>query len=159
MLPLLLDVGWLGSVTDVATFVAVVVGVHRMQQRLDYAAAGVVALARAADGVRGDLLARDLDVDDSDVRAVRADGGFPAESDPDGDAHAPHHFYVGVGLAVFGFASIWPYYPATGAATVLLGTLLLVDDVVSHVFGVPTPVDWVWRRLVAPNLPANGGPL
>lgn len=84
MLPLLLDVGWLGSPVDVATFVVVLVGMHRIQRRVRRAAAGVVALARAVDGVRGDLLARDLDVDDADVRAVRADGGRRAEESDGG---------------------------------------------------------------------------
>ncbi|WP_255212513.1 hypothetical protein [Halorubrum sp. CBA1229] len=45
---------------------------------------------------------------------------FDPEEEPDGDALAPHHFYVGVALALFGFASIWPYYPATGAGFALL---------------------------------------
>jgi hypothetical protein len=30
---------------------------------------------------------------------------------------APEHFYVGVALSLFGFVLIWPYYPATGAAS------------------------------------------
>jgi len=71
---------------------------------------------------------------------------FPAEEEPDGDAHAPHHFYIGLFLAAFGFASIWPYYPQTGAAVTVLGTLMLLDDVLSHVWGVWTPLDWVWTE-------------
>jgi len=31
---------------------------------------------------------------------------FDPEEELDGDALAPHHFYVGVALALFGFASI-----------------------------------------------------
>jgi hypothetical protein len=38
---------------------------------------------------------------------------FDPEEEPDGDALAPHHFYVGVALSLFGFASIWPYLRAS----------------------------------------------
>jgi len=37
------------------------------------------------------------------------------------DALAPNHFYVVVALALFGFASIWPYYPAIGAGFAFIG--------------------------------------
>lgn len=78
------------------------------------------------------------------------DGGFPAEAEPDGDVLAPHHFYIGVGAAVFGFASVWPYYPVTGASMTILGVLIVADDVLSHAFGVPTPLDLVWKRAIRP---------
>lgn len=75
---------------------------------------------------------------------------FPAESEPDGDVSAPHHFYIGVGIAVFGFVSVWDLYPVTGASMVLLGTAILADDVVSHAFGVWTPLDSLWERVILP---------
>jgi hypothetical protein len=75
---------------------------------------------------------------------------YPAEDEPDGNVSAPHHFYVGMALAAFGFMSVWPLYPVTGSSMVLVGTLILVDDVVSHVFGIPTPLDELWKRAIAP---------
>jgi hypothetical protein len=80
------------------------------------------------------------------------DGGFPHEAEPDGDASAPHHFYIGVGAAVFGFASVWQYYPATGAGMVAVGILIAADDAVSHIFGWWTPLDAVWRRVIRPAM-------
>ena len=41
---------------------------------------------------------------------------FPAEDEPDGDVTYPHHFYIGIALAVFSFYFVWPHYPTTGAA-------------------------------------------
>lgn len=75
---------------------------------------------------------------------------FPAENEPDGDVSAPHHFYVGVAVAVFGFAFTWDLYPVTGAALTVAGTLILADDVLSHAFGVPTPLDTLWSRVLFP---------
>ena len=75
---------------------------------------------------------------------------FPAEEEPDGDVSAPHHFYVGVAVAVFGFVSVWDIYPVTGAALTVGGSLILLDDVISHAFGVPTPLDTLWSRLLYP---------
>lgn len=80
---------------------------------------------------------------------------FPAEEEPDGDAMAPHHFYIGMGVALFGFLWVWPYYPVTGSLSVLIGSAILLDDVISHVFGVWTPLDWVWNRFILPNLPES----
>jgi hypothetical protein len=80
---------------------------------------------------------------------------FPAEDEPDGDVSAPHHFYVGLLVALFGFASVWPTYPATGAVMTVVGALILVDDVVSHVWGVWTPLDWLFNRLIRPRLPSR----
>lgn len=71
---------------------------------------------------------------------------FPAEEEPDGDVQAPHHFYVGVLVACFGFISVWPFYAETGAVMVLVGLLVALDDALSHAFGIWTPLDWVWRR-------------
>lgn len=80
--------------------------------------------------------------------------GFPAEDEPDGNALAPHHAYVGILLTGFAFLFIWPRYPTTGAALSLLGTLILADDVISHAFGVWTPIDWAWGK-VRPYLPST----
>ena len=71
---------------------------------------------------------------------------FPKERVPDGDILAPHHFYVGVALAVFGFMFVWPYYSAVGAAMSILGVAIMLDDLVSHAFGIWTPLDAVWKR-------------
>lgn len=78
---------------------------------------------------------------------------FPAEQEPDGDVLAPHHFYVGLLLAWFGFMFIWPTYPVTGSLSVLVGLLIAADDAISHALGVWTPIDWVWRRFIRPRIP------
>lgn len=77
---------------------------------------------------------------------------FDPEEEPDGDALAPHHFYVGVALALslFGFASIWTYYPATGASFAFIGLLVALDDVIEHITPYPTPLDQVWKRVIHP---------
>lgn len=80
---------------------------------------------------------------------------FPAEEEPDGDVFAPHHFYIGMVLALFSFVTVWPYYPVTGAAAVLVGTLILLDDAISHAFGVWTPLDALWKRVIRPRLPST----
>jgi hypothetical protein len=84
-------------------------------------------------------------------------GDFPAEQEPDGNVAAPHHFYIGTGVMVFAFASIWPLYPVTGASLTILGLVIAADDVLSHVFGVWTPLDWVWKVAIRPNLPGDNG--
>lgn len=77
---------------------------------------------------------------------------YPAEDEPDGDVLLPHHFYTGVLLASFGFMFVWPAYPTVGATMAVAGLLVALDDVVSHAFGVWTPLDALWnsglRRLV-----------
>lgn len=84
---------------------------------------------------------------------------------------------VGLVGSFFSFLFIWPYYPEVGAAgslvalLVALGglfrpkfwwktykdrlhiaavvfTLIAIDDIVSHAFGIWTPVDWVWKEYV-----------
>ena len=75
---------------------------------------------------------------------------FDPEEEPDGDALAPHHFYVGVALALFGFASVWPYYPATGAGFALIGLLVALDDAIEHATPYSTPLDQVWKRVIYP---------
>ena len=74
---------------------------------------------------------------------------FPAERIPDGAIFAPHHLYVGLLVAGFSFALVWRYYPVTGSAGTLLGVLIALDDAVSHAFGIPTPLDWVWTAYLA----------
>lgn len=72
------------------------------------------------------------------------------EEEPDGDALAPHHFWVGVAVAVFSFGSVWRYYPTLGAVGSLIGLLIALDDAVEHAFNVPTPLDMIWVRYIAP---------
>jgi len=78
------------------------------------------------------------------------DGGFPVEAEPDGDISAPHHFYIGLGAAAFGFASVWPYYPVTGASMAGIGLIIAADDFLSHAFGIPTPFDLLWKKAIRP---------
>lgn len=94
----------------------------------------------------------DHDREPHSVDDLVADGGrrFPHEDEPDGDVTAPHHFYVGVVVAVFGFWSVWDLYPVTGAGMVLVGLLVALDDAVSHAFGWPTPLDLVWKKAIYP---------
>jgi hypothetical protein len=70
---------------------------------------------------------------------------FPAESEPDGDVSAPHHFYIGILVSLFAFVSVWDLYPVTGSLMVLLGLLIAIDDALSHAFGIWTPLDWIWQ--------------
>lgn len=73
---------------------------------------------------------------------------FPADDVPDGDVLAPHHAYIGLALTLFGFLFVWPYYPQTGAALSLLGILVTADDVLEHAFGIWTPLDALWKRVL-----------
>lgn len=127
---------------------------------------------------------------------------LPAEAVPDGFAWAPHHLTWGllitllivfivwddyrrkepvittgaVGLALFSFLFIWPFYPVLGALGTLAGVsaalavalapgewdvyptryrilaasaaLIALDDAVSHAFGVWTPVDALWKVML-----------
>jgi hypothetical protein len=117
---------------------------------------------------------------------------FPHDAVPDGHIGAPHHLYVGILIAVLGFASawddqqrdpllaaggigmtlfafalVWPFYAALGALLTLFGLivtavgaltarelfakkhamlvsagiLIAADDAVEHAFGVWTPLD------------------
>ena len=124
---------------------------------------------------------------------------FPADAVPDGAVFAPHHVYMGLLLALlavaivwddtagkepwvgtvalflasFAFATVWTYYPETGAVLslagvglaiastalpfwqsyawigprglLLLGALVALDDVAEHAFGVWTPLDALWK--------------
>lgn len=75
---------------------------------------------------------------------------YPHEDEPDNDATAPHHFYIGVGVSVFAFITIWDLYPATGATLVIVGLLIAADDALSHAFGIPTPLDQLWKKAIYP---------
>jgi hypothetical protein len=79
---------------------------------------------------------------------------FNPEPIPDGAALAPHHFYVGIGIAVFGFLFVWWVYPRTGATLALVGLLVALDDVVQHAFQVRTPLHFVWWGVVYPVIRA-----
>lgn len=72
------------------------------------------------------------------------------EKEPDGDAAAPHHFYIGVFVSVFGFASVWPYYSNTGAVMAIAGLLIALDDAIEHATPYPTPLDQLWKRVIFP---------
>jgi len=78
---------------------------------------------------------------------------LPAEDEPDGNVSAPHHFYLGVILASYGFFFVWPTFPLTGASAALIGLLIALDDVVSHMFGVWTPLDWAYNSFIRQHVP------
>jgi hypothetical protein len=61
-----------------------------------------------------------------------------------------HHYYMGVALSLFGFASIWPYYSATGTGFAFIGLLVTLDDVIEHMTPYSTPLDQVWKRVIYP---------
>jgi len=77
---------------------------------------------------------------------------FNPEPIPDGVVLAPHHFYIGVMMATFGFLFVWRLYPRTGATLSLVGLLIALDDVVEHTFGIRTPLDVIGRVIVLPLL-------
>ena len=68
------------------------------------------------------------------------------------DGLASHHFYVSVALALFGCASVWPYYPATGAGFALICLLIALDDAIEHATPYATPLDQVWKHVIYPLL-------
>lgn len=74
------------------------------------------------------------------------------EKEPDGERFAPHHFYIGVIVSTFAFVFMWSgdLYPQTAAIMTIFGLLIAADDVVSHAFQVPTPLDTVWKRVIYP---------
>lgn len=68
----LVDIGAVGSPTDVATFVLVLVMlVLKFRPRIETLAAAVVALAERRDDVDDDRLRDELDVADREVEALR----------------------------------------------------------------------------------------
>jgi hypothetical protein len=74
---------------------------------------------------------------------------YPAEDEPDGDVLLPHHAYLGLIMAAYGFMFVWPAYPEIGATMAVVGTFVLADDVVSHAFGVWTPIDAGWKWVLS----------
>ena len=83
MTTLLIGIGILGSVTDLATFLAVLIGIHRLRDTVDTLAAGVVAVAREHHRVDDDSLQSELDIEDRDVAALQqpVPDGPPPEND------------------------------------------------------------------------------
>jgi len=130
---------------------------------------------------------------------------FPHEAVPDSAIFGPHHLYVGVLVvlavvwvvsdnyphrepllaavgalvALFAFATVWPYYPPVGALGALAGLTLAavgilwpggiwgayplrarglavvgvavaLDDVIEHAFPVATPLDVLFARVIYP---------
>lgn len=74
----MIDVGWLGSPVDAATFVVVFVAIVKdLRPRLEDNEAATVANARHTPGVDADHVQKDLDVVDRDADAyeVATDGG------------------------------------------------------------------------------------
>jgi len=73
MFPAFVDVGWLGSPVDVGTFLVVVtMFVYELRPRYRTLGAAVIALAREHLQVDADRLQDELDVEESEVKAVRA---------------------------------------------------------------------------------------
>jgi len=72
MVPAFVDVGWLGSPVDVATFLTVVVMfAYELRPRQQRLGAAVVALAREHLRVDDDRLQEELDVDEREVDSLR----------------------------------------------------------------------------------------
>lgn len=75
MLPLLIDVGSVGSYTDVATLVVSLTVLLRLMRSQGDGHAVAAALSRRVDGVDEDRVAADLEVDGADVEQyLIADG-------------------------------------------------------------------------------------
>lgn len=93
----------------------------------------------------------------------------------------PMFAFIGAIVSLFGFSLTWKYYPFVGVILCFVGLLLviigilrtwfneshkypksyyillsigiliMVDDLVSHGFGIATPLDtWVWEGLIFP---------
>jgi hypothetical protein len=164
-------IGDVGSLTDLATLLVALVVLRETRNQQDTGHAVVVALAEWTGRVRArldddlprvdaDQVRADLDVPERESAAyldslVATDGGFPAEAEPDGDSGAPHHAYIGALVMWFAFGYVWPYYDVVGALGALIGVAIAADDVLSHALGVPTPLDWLWGRVLYPALPST----
>lgn len=72
------------------------------------------------------------------------------EQIPDGHVFAPHHFYIGILVAVFAFVTVWKWYPTLGAMLTLVGVLVALDDVIQHAFQVDTPLHHLWWIVLYP---------
>lgn len=71
---------------------------------------------------------------------------FPAEREPDGDRYLGHHFWIGIFMMVVGWMQWAPQgTPVAGSALVWIGLFVLLDDLVSHYFGVWTPLDALFK--------------
>jgi len=81
-----------------------------------------------------------------------------------------------LGIGLFAFLFVWTYYPVAGSVFSLLapcaviavvaiewtiypmmiryvvigGAVLSLDDAVEHAFGVPTPADIIWKKMLLP---------
>lgn len=75
---------------------------------------------------------------------------FTPESVPDGAVLAPHHFYIGILISWFGFMFVWKYYPKTGSILTLLGIVIALDDTIQHMFGIRTPLHFLWWGVLYP---------
>jgi len=70
----------------------------------------------------------------------------PAESEPDGEIAAPHHWWQGILMMIVGFVLWQPQFSPTGGAVLCgVGLLFALDDYLSHAFGVWTPLDALWN--------------
>lgn len=49
--------------------------------------------------------------------------------------------------------SRWPPSSRFWTGWIVLFTLIALDDVLSHAFGLWTPLDWFWEAVVLPSLP------
>lgn len=63
------------------------------------------------------------------------------------DASRPHHFYLGMFTALFGFALVWPHFRRLGLLVTAVGMAVALDDLVTHATGVPTVLDRVEQLL------------
>lgn len=75
---------------------------------------------------------------------------FTPEPVPDGAVLAPHHFYIGILIAWFGFMFVWKYYPKTGSLLTIVGLLIAIDDTIQHMFAVKTPLHYFWWGVLYP---------
>lgn len=100
--------------------------------------------------------------------ALDAGMGFPYDTIPDGAVGAPHHYTyglliallavmvvwndyrdrepliatVGIGAGLFGFLSVWPYYPPAGAILALAGPIVAITAVVAGSLGLAVGDVW-----------------
>lgn len=73
-------------------------------------------------------------------------GKLPVESEPDGDRYLGHHFWIGIMAMIVGWMQWTPHGTPTAAVIlVVIGLLVVADDVVSHVFGISTPLDALFK--------------
>lgn len=71
----------------------------------------------------------------------------PAESEPDGEIGAFHHWWQGIAMMIAGFVLWQPQFsPAVGASLCGVGLLVALDDFLSHAFGIWTPLDALFAR-------------